>query len=86
MSALEEELVGEVFTYFSKVGVAGVKLESTLKVGDKIRIKGHTTNFEQVVESMQIEHNSVEEAGKGESVGIKVIDRVRPHDKVFKIP
>ncbi|MEE9594222.1 MAG: hypothetical protein V3V92_02370 [Candidatus Hydrothermarchaeales archaeon] len=81
----EEVLVGEVFTYFAKAGVAGIKLEDTLKVDDRIRLQGHTTNFEQVVESMQIEHDLVEEAGKGESVGLKVADRVRPHDKVFKI-
>ncbi|MFQ5815834.1 MAG: hypothetical protein ACE5G7_04995, partial [Candidatus Hydrothermarchaeaceae archaeon] len=85
--ALGEEgvLVGDVFTYFSKVGVAGIKLVDTLKAGDRIRIQGHTTNFEQVVESMQIEHDSVEGAGRGESVGLKVVDRVRPHDKVFKL-
>ncbi len=81
----EEVLVGEVFTYFAKAGVAGIKLEDTLKVDDRIRLQGHTTNFEQVVESIQIEHDLVEEAGKGESVGLKVADRVRPHDKVFKI-
>ncbi len=81
----EEILIGEIFTYFAKASVAGVKLEDTLKVGDKIRVQGHTTSFEQVVESMQMEHDSVEEAGKGESVGLKVTDRVRPHDKVFKI-
>lgn len=78
-------MVGEIFTYFSKASVAGIKLVDTLRVGDRIRIQGHTTNFEQVVESIQIEHDSVNEAGKGASVGLKVVDRVRPHDKVFKI-
>lgn len=81
----EEVLVGEVFTYFSKAGVAGIKLQDTLKVGDRIRIQGHTTKFEQVVESMQIEHDVVKEAGKGASVGLKVVDRVRPNDKVFRL-
>ncbi len=81
----EGKLVGEVFTYFSKIGVAGVKLSDTLRVGDRIRIKGHTTDFEQTVESMQIEHRPVEEAGNGDSVGLKVAYRVRRRDKIFKL-
>ncbi|MBI5253611.1 MAG: translation elongation factor-like protein, partial [Euryarchaeota archaeon] len=61
------EEVGKVFTYFSKVGVAGIKLSGTLSVGDNIRIKGATTDFEQKVESMQIEHASVQKAESGTS-------------------
>lgn len=79
------EEVGKVFTYFSKAGVAGVKLSGTLSVGDAIRIKGATTDFEQKVESMQIEHASVQKAESGASIGIKVKDRVRPNDVVYKI-
>ena len=59
--------------------------DGSLRVGDKILIKGHTTNFEQIIDSMQIEHKSVDKAEKGQSVGIKVKDRVRPNDVVYKI-
>jgi translation initiation factor IF-2 len=83
---MEKEKVGTVFTYFSKVGVAGVKLtDGSLSVGDTISIEGHTTNFQQKVESMQIDRVDVQEAGKGQSVGIKVKERVRPNDVVYKI-
>ncbi|RLG57140.1 MAG: translation elongation factor-like protein [Candidatus Hydrothermarchaeota archaeon] len=80
------EEVGEVFTYFSKIGVAGIKItKGKLRLGDKIRIKGATTDFEQVVESMQIEKTPVEEAEAGQSVGIKVKEKVRKGDKVYKL-
>ena len=78
--------VGEVFTYLPKVGVAGVKLtEGGLTVGDMISIKGHTTDFEQKVESMQVNRMDVEKAGVGQEIGIKVMDRVRPNDIVYKL-
>lgn len=80
-----EKKVGEVFTYYSKIGVAALKLTGVLSVGDKIRIKGANTNFEQVVSSMQIEKQPVQKASSGQSVGIKVNDKVRPGDTVFKI-
>src|SRR3990170_1024298 len=70
--AMPEERVGIVKDYFAKVGVAGIDLEGTLRVGDTIHIKGHTTDLEQVVESMQIEHDQVEEAKSGDAIGIKV--------------
>lgn len=79
------EVIGEVFTYFSKVSVAGIKLSGTLKVGDKIRIKGHTTDIEMKVDSMQIEREEVQEAKTGDSIGIKVPDKVRGGDKVCKV-
>ncbi len=82
---IKGEVIGEVFTYFSHVSVAGIKLSGTLKVGDKIRIKGHTTDMEITVESMQIERKEVEEAKKGDSIGIKVPDKVRDGDKVYKV-
>lgn len=75
--------VGEIFSYYAKIGVAAVKLKSALKVGDKIKIQGHTTNFEQEVDGIQIEHEKVEKAKKGDDVGIKVSEKVRKHDKVF---
>ncbi len=81
----EKEKIGEVFTYFSKIGVAGIKLTDTLNVGDTISIEGHTTNFEQTVDALQIDRETVAKAEVGQEVGIKVNDRVRPHDKVYKL-
>ena len=81
----EEKEVGKVFTYFNKIGVAAVKMEGKLKVGDTIHIKGHTTDFTQKVESMQIEGQNVEEVKEGDEVGIKVKDRVRPNDRIYLV-
>jgi len=82
----EKEKIGEVFTYFSKIGVAGIKLaDGTLSAGDTISIEGHTTNFEQTIDSIHIDKGTVEKADVDQEVGIKVADRVRPHDKVYKI-
>ena len=81
----EGQEVGIVEHYYGKLGVAVIELSGTLKVGDKIKVKGATTNFEQKVESMQIEHDKVKEAESGQSIGLKVKDHVRQHDKVFKI-
>ncbi len=83
----EEKLkeIGEVFTYFSQVGVAGIKASGTLKVGDKIKIKGATTDFEMTVDSMQVERQPVQEAKPGDSIGIKVPDKVRGGDKVYLV-
>jgi len=83
MSKLEE--VGKVAHYYSKISVAVVELKGLLKVGDRITVKGMTTDFEQTVESMQIEHVNVKEAKEGDSIGLKVKDRVRPTDIVYKI-
>jgi putative protease len=80
-----EEKIGVVEDYFAKISVIAVKLEGELKVGDKIHIKGHTTDFIQTVESMQIEHQQVDVAKKGDSVGIKVEQRCRKGDVVYKI-
>ena len=78
--------VGVVEHYFGKIQVAAIRiLNGTLKVGEKIRIKGATTDFTQGITSMQIEHNSVEEAKEGDVIGVKVIDRVREGDRVYKI-
>lgn len=83
---MEKKRVGIVFTYFSKVGVAGIKIEEgELRVGDKISIEGHTTKIEQVVDSMQIERNPVQVAKAGQEIGVKVNERVRPNDVVYKI-
>ncbi len=79
----EEKEVGEVFDYFSKIGVAAIKLKASLKKGDTIHIKGHTTDFEQEVESIQIHNKAVDKAKKGEEVGIKMNDKVRKNDVVY---
>ncbi|OGP66341.1 MAG: hypothetical protein A2170_06955 [Deltaproteobacteria bacterium RBG_13_53_10] len=83
---MEEKKVGEVIKFFGKIGVAAIRLsEGSLKVGDKIRIVGHTSDVTQTVESMQIENKSVQEAGPGADIGIKLTDRVRENDAVYKV-
>lgn len=81
----EEKKIGFIEGFFAKISVALIKLEEGLSVGDTLRFKGHTTDFTQKVDSMQINHENVEKAAAGESVGLKVADRVRPHDEVFKV-
>jgi putative protease len=83
---MEKKLVGRVEHYFTKIGVAVVNLSGELKVGDRISIEGPTTNFQQVVESMQIEHQNVPSAGPGQSVGLKVAQRAREKDLVYRLP
>lgn len=77
--------VGEVSHFFTDINVGVVDLTGELKVGDRIRIKGATTDFEQDVNSMQIDQEDVEEANEGDSIGLKVIDRVREGDDVYKL-
>jgi putative protease len=77
--------VGKVTHYFTKIGVAVIELKAPLEVGDRILIKGSTTDLEQTVESMQIEHKNVQRAEAGQSIGLKVKDRVREKDVVYKI-
>jgi len=81
----EGKLIGEISHYFGKIGVAVIKLDDTLKVGDQIRIVGGVTDFTQTVESMEIEHQKVEKAGSGDSVGLKVSQKVREGYKVYKL-
>ena len=82
---MEEKKIGEIFGFYSKIGVAAIKLtDGSLKVGDIIHIKGFTTDFKQKVDSIQIEHEKVTEAKKGADVGIKVKDKVRAGDIVYK--
>ena len=82
---MPEERVGIVKDYFAKIGVAGIDVETKLRVGDRIHIKGHTTDLEQAVDSIQIEHAAVEEAKKGDAIGIKVAERCRGGDVVFRV-
>ncbi|MDX9803811.1 MAG: translation elongation factor-like protein [Dehalococcoidales bacterium] len=82
---MAETEIGYVSDYFSRPMVAGIELTGELRKGDTIRILGHTTDLEISVKEIQIEHERVEKAGPGQSVGIKVPDRVRKGDKVYKI-
>ncbi|MEM4704629.1 MAG: translation elongation factor-like protein [Candidatus Bathyarchaeia archaeon] len=76
--------VGRVTHFFSKISVAVIELTAPLSVGDTIVVKGPNTDFEQVVDSMQIEHKNVQRAEAGQSIGLKVAQRVRETDKVYK--
>ena len=80
----EGKLIGKVTHYFGNIGVAVIELSDTLKVGDTIRIVGGETDFTQAVESMEVEHQKVEEAKTGESIGLKVEQKVREGYKVYK--
>ncbi len=82
---MPEEAVGKVSDFFARPVVAGIELTGKLKVGDTIRIKGHTTEIELTVSSMQINNVNVEEAKAGDNIGIKVSDRVRRGDTVYKV-
>jgi len=83
---MEEEKIGEVAKYFAKMGVAGIQIEAgSLGQGDQIHIKGHTTDFTQQVDSMQLDNEVVDVAMPGQLVGIRVKDRVREKDEVFKV-
>ena len=82
---MSEEMIGTVSDFFAHPVVAGIELTAVLKIGDKIHIKGHTTELEMTVDSMQIDNAQVTEAKPGDSIGVKVRDRVRSGDKVYKI-
>ncbi len=82
---MPEEEVGKVSDFFAHPVVAGIELTGTLKVGDKIHIKGHTTDLEFSVASMQINNVDVSDAKAGDSVGVMVSDRVRRGDTVYKV-
>jgi translation elongation factor EF-1alpha len=82
---MKEKAVGKVSDFFAHVVVAGIDMTGKLKVGDKIHIKGHTTDIEMDLTSMQIDNENVKQAKKGQSVGIKVPERVRPGDIVYKV-
>lgn len=82
---MPEEVIGKVGDFFAQPVVAGVELIGSLKVGDRIHIKGHTTDMELTVASMQIDNVNVDQAKAGDSVGIKVDERVRRGDTVYKV-
>ena len=82
----EPQKIGKVFTYFSKVGVAGIKItDAALEVGDTIQIKGATTDFTQEVESLEVDRKPLQRAEPGQEVGLKVKDKVRKNDIVYKL-
>lgn len=83
---MEEKKIGKVTHYFTHLGVAAIEItEGTLSLGDTVHIKGHTTDFHQKVESMQIEHQNVNKAETGQTIGLKVIEHAREHDLVYKV-
>ena len=82
---MPEEVVGKVTDFFAKPVVAGIVLTTVLKQGDKIHIKGHTTDLELTVDSMQINNVDVEQAKAGDLIGVKVSERVRRGDTVYKV-
>ena len=83
---MEKEKIGFVSNYYSKISVAAIEItDGTVSLGDTLHFLGRTTNFEFKVDSMQIEHKSVTEAKKGESVGVKISETARRGDKVYKI-
>jgi translation elongation factor EF-1alpha len=85
MSEERLEQIGSIGNYYSKISVAVIDLTGKIGVGDTIRVKGATTDFRQKVDSMQIEHANVQNAGPGQSIGLKVVDKVRKGDLVYKI-
>ena len=82
---MPEVEIGMVSDFFAHPVVAGIELTATLKVGDRIHISGHTTDLELTVDSMQINNVNVDEAKEGDAIGVKVSDRVRKGDKVYKV-
>jgi selenocysteine-specific translation elongation factor len=82
---MPELRIGQVTDFFAKPVVAGVKLEDTVKLGDSIHIKGHTTDMEIVVKSMQIDGVDITEGKPGDTIGLMVADRVRHGDIIYKI-
>jgi putative protease len=82
---MPEVEIGKVSDFFARPVVAGIQLSAPLKLGDKIHIKGHTTDIELIVESMQINNVDVKQAKAGDAIGVKVSDRVRRGDIVYKV-
>jgi len=83
---MPEEKIVTVVKFFAKPSVAAIEVtDGVLSVGDKIKIKGHTTDFEDTIASIQEDNNPIEKAAPGQVIGIKVKDRVREHDVVYKI-
>jgi len=82
---MEEKLIGKITHYFDKISVAIIELSGVLKVGDRVHIKGHSTDFEQDISSIQIEHEDMKKAKKGDAIGVKIDEKVREGDEVYLI-
>ena len=82
---MQEKEIGEITHYYSNISVGIIQLSDALKIGENIHIKGHSEDFTQPVDSMQIEHADVSEAGPGDVIGIRVTNKVHPGDKVLKV-
>ena len=82
---MPEEIIGKVNDFFARPVVAGIELTAPLRLGDKIHIKGHTTDLEFIVDSMEINNVAVKEAKAGDAVGVKISERVRRGDIVYKV-
>lgn len=80
---MKEKLIGKITHYYAKIGVAIVELAAKLKVEDKIHLKGHETDFEQLVSSIQIEHQNINVAKKGDVIGMKVDQKIKEGDEVY---
>ena len=83
---MAEQQIGAITHYFGKIGVAGIEIsDGELHVGDTIHVVGHTSDFTQVVESLQLDNQAVEIAKPGQTIGVKVPEHAREHDKVFVV-
>ena len=82
---MAEQQVGTVSHYWGDIGVAGIELTGSLKVGDTIHVLGATSDFTQTVDSIQVEHEAVESASAGDSIGLKVTERTRVNDRVLVV-
>lgn len=82
---MAERTIGKITHYFGRIGVAALSLSEPLRIGDRIHVKGHTTDVTMTVERMQIEHRDVSEAKLGDDVAIHVTGKVREHDEVLRV-
>lgn len=82
---MQEKEIGKITHYYGNINVGIIELSDTLSLGETIHIKGHSSDFTQGIDSMQIEHANVSTANPGDVIGIKVIQKVHPHDKVYKV-
>lgn len=82
---MQEKEIGKITHYYGHIGVGIIELSDTLKLNETVHIKGHSSDFMQTVDSIQIEHAAVSEAKPGDVIGLKVLEKVHPHDKVYKI-
>ena len=82
---VEKKKIGEIEHFYNGISVAVVNIGASIKKGDTISIEGPSTNFQQKVESMQIDKKNISEAKKGQSIGLKVSEKVKPKDVVYKV-